>query len=202
MSWRRVRNYSSGTTALSTDAWEKVQDACTAARSPDLASWSMRRRTSASSACRRNLAHTSSADDAVAAITATPRDVSRSASACQTSCTCRSRPSRPRTLFSQKSSVVRHPARSSSRRSSGCRIAPCCRSRARRCRGVGSARAITQAIVNEAPCGTSVPIACEFLVDGWGQPTKSVCPLWAKDRIAPAVTRPGMPTTQRPGTNS
>ena len=41
-------------------------------------------------------------------------------------------------------------------------------------------------IVNEAPCGASVPIACEFRTDRWGQTGRSCAPLvwqlWAADR--------------------
>lgn len=33
------------------------------------------------------------------------------------------------------------------------------------------------AILNDRPCGTSVPIACEFPDDSWGQVPKSVCSL-------------------------
>ena len=43
------------------------------------------------------------------------------------------------------------------------------------------------AILNDAPCGTSVPIACElragrceFAVQSWGQHAESVCELWAQ----------------------
>jgi len=133
----RARNYSSETTGVSTVACRKCQLACAAGTS--------RRLTSANSACRRSFAHTSSTDSAVAWTKSRPRSRGpfgfRSASACQISSTCRSRPSRPRTLFSRKSSVVRQPARSSSRRSACWRMAPCWRWRRNRWRGVGRARA-------------------------------------------------------------
>jgi hypothetical protein len=34
-------------------------------------------------------------------------------------------------------------------------------------------------ILNDEPCGASVPIACEFHGRRWGQRPKSVCRLWA-----------------------
>jgi hypothetical protein len=33
------------------------------------------------------------------------------------------------------------------------------------------------AILNDGPCGASVPIACEFRRPAWGQPPKPVRPL-------------------------
>jgi hypothetical protein len=65
--------------------------------------------------------------------------------------------------------VVRQPARSSSRRSACWRMAPCWRWRSNRWRGVGRARGTMGAILNHAPCGTSVPIGCELRPPPWGQ---------------------------------